>query len=239
MQKPRAPCRWLALALAGAGLVGAAAADEPAQDAGGWLQLVGEGSLKFVDPRLARGRLWLEGITSWDDDWNHWYQGTLRAAFGYSLSEHATLWAGYTWAPTQNLGKASVQEQDAWPALRYVWPTDCGAFTYRIMFEANFLPGNHGEVRFRPRQLFRFAHALAVEPRLSLVAWDEVFVRVNTTPAGGQSGFDQNRAFGGIGWTFNPNVRAEFGYLNQYIDDAKHVNSTLHHLILGSVAVNF
>jgi len=227
---------FLALALATATT---AQADDLLQDAGSWLQIVGEGSLKFVDPNLEKGRLWLEGQSRWDDDWNHWYQGLLRAAVGYSLSDRATIWAGYTYLPTQNLGKPSVQQQDLWPGFRYVLPTDAGTFTYRILFEANFLPGNHGEVRFRPRQMFRFAHPLEAEPRLSLIAWDEVFIRANSTPAGGQSGFDQNRAFAGLGWTFNPNFRAEFGYLNQYLDDAKHVNNTMHHLIMGSLYINF
>ena len=227
------------LALAGWAFAGAAPAEITTEDAGSWLQVVGEGSLKFVDPSLEKARIWLEGQSRWDDDWNHWYQGLLRAAVGYSLSDRATVWVGYTYLPTQNVGKPSVQQQDVWPGFRYVLPTGTGTFSYRILFEANFLPANNGEVRFRPRQMFRYSYPLKAEPRLSLVIWDEVFVRVNTTPAGGQSGFDQNRAFGGIGWTFNPNVRAEFGYLNQYIDDAKHVNSTLHHLILGSVAVNF
>lgn len=227
---------FLALALVASAT---AQADDLLQDAGSWLQVVGEGSLKFVDPSLEKGRLWLEGQSRWDDDWNHWYQGLLRAAVGYSLSDRATVWAGYTYLPMQNVGKPSVQQQDVWPGFRYVLPTDVGTFTYRILFEANFLPGNHGDVRFRPRQMFRFAHPLDAEPRLSLVTWDEVFVRVNTTPAGGQSGFDQNRAFAGLGWTFNPNFRAEFGYLNQYLDDANHVNNTMHHLIMGSLFINF
>lgn len=214
-------------------------ADDLLQDAGSWLQVVGEGSLKFVDPSLEQGRLWLEGQSRWDDDWNHWYQGFLRAAVGYSLSDRATIWAGYTWIPTQNLGKPSVQQQDVWPGFRYVLPTDFGTFSYRILFEANFLPANNGDVRFRPRQMFRFMHPLEAEPRLSLIVWDEIFVRVNSTPAGGQSGFDQNRAFAGLGWSFDPNVRAEFGYLNQYLDDANHANNTMHHLIMGSLFINF
>jgi len=239
MKKILASSCLLVLAGGGAGLACPALADELSQDAGSWLQVVGEGSLKFIDPRLDKGRIWLEGQSRWDDNWNHWYQGALRVAAGYSLSEHATVWAGYTDVPTQQLGKSSIQEQDAWPAFRYVLPTDFGIFTYRLMGEVNFLPGNHGEVRFRPRQLFRLMHPLQAEPRLSLIGWDEVIVRANTTPAGGQSGFDQNRAFAGLGWTFNPEFRAELGYLNQYLDDANHANTVMHHLIMGSLFINF
>ncbi|MDD5035625.1 MAG: DUF2490 domain-containing protein [Methylococcaceae bacterium] len=216
---------------------GAIAEDDPLQDAGSWLQVVGESSLKFVDPGLEKGRIWLEGQSRWDDDWNHWYQGFLRGAIGYSLSDRATVWAGYTWIPTQNVGQKALSQQDVWPAFRYVLPTDFGTFTYRIMFETNFLRGT--DVRSRPRQMIRFMHPLEFEPRLSLIGWDELFVRLNSTASGGQSGFDQNRAFAGLGWSFTSNVRAELGYLNQYLDDPKHEKSTMHHLIMGSLFMNF
>jgi hypothetical protein len=79
------------------------------------------------------------------------------------------------------------------------------------MFQANFMPGNDEQVRIRPRQMIRFMHPLQFEPRLSLITWDEFFIRANFTPVGGQSGFDQNRAFAGMGWTFNKNFRVEEG----------------------------
>jgi hypothetical protein len=223
----------LALALCGP----AVRAGDIAEDAGSWLQVVGEGSLGFIDPSLSQGRLWLEGQARFDDDWNHWYQGMARLALGYSLSDRMTLWAGYTWLPTRNLGKPYISQQDVWPGFRYVWPTGFGTLTFRTLVESNFLKGD--QVRVRPRQMIRFQHALESEPRLSLIAWDEVFVRVNDTKWGGDAGFDQNRAFLGAGWTFNPNFRAELGYLNQYLDDARHENQTMHHLIMGSLFINF
>jgi hypothetical protein len=113
-------------------------ADDLLQDGGSWLQMVGEGSLKSVDPSLEKGRIWLEGQARFNDDWKHWYQGMARAALGYSWSDRLTFWAGYTWIPTQNLGKPYISQQDVWPALRYVLPTDCGSFTFRTMVETNF-----------------------------------------------------------------------------------------------------
>jgi len=211
----------------------ATTSDDLLQDSGAWMQAVGEGNLKSLGPSLEKVRLWLEMQSRWDDNWSHWYQGMFRAAVGYSLSDRATIWAGYTYLPTQQVGKASVQQQDVWPGFRYVLPTDFGTVTLRAMVESNFLPGNGDTVRVRPSQMIRFLHPLKFEPRLSLIAWDEVFVRVNTTPAGGRSGFDQNRAFAGAGWTFNPNIRAELGYMNQYLDDATHTNNTMHHLVMG------
>jgi hypothetical protein len=217
----------------------AMAENELLQDAGSWLGFYSEGSLKFVDPNLEKGRIWLEGQSRWVNDWNHWNQGIVRAAVGYSLSDRATIWAGYTWVPTQNLDKPYKSQQDVWPAFRYILPTSLGTVTFRTMVESNFIPGNGNTVRVHPRQMVRFVHPLQFEPRLSLVTWDEIHLRINTTPAGGQSGFDQNRAFAGVGWNFNKNFRAEAGYLNQYLDDATHTNNTMHHLIIGLLLINF
>lgn len=214
-----------------------ASADDITEDAGSWLQVVGEGSLKAVDPSLAKARIWLEGQSRFNNNWEHWYQGMTRVALGYSLSDRATLWAGYTWLPTQNSGKPYASQQDVWPGFRYVLPAELGTLTLRTLIESNFVQGD--QVRVRPRQMIRFLHPLAFEPRLSLIGWDEVFVRVNDTPWGGKSGFDQNRAFAGMGWTFNPNVRTEVGYMNQYLDDAAHRNQTMRHLIMGSLFINF
>jgi len=216
---------------------GSMVTDDLTQDAGSWLQVVGEGSLKVINPNLEKARIWVEGQTRFDGNWDHWYQGMVRTAIGYSLSDRATIWAGYTWLPTQNIGKPYYSQQDVWPAFRYVLPTSFGSISFRTMVESNFIAGS--DVRFRPRQMIRFMHPFDFEPRLNLIAWDEFFIRANSTKYGGNAGFDQNRAFAGLGWSFNKNVRAEFGYMNQYLDDAKHVNNTMHHLIMGSVFINF
>lgn len=216
-------------------------AAELAEDSGAWLQLVAEGSLGAISPNLQQGRIWLEGQSRFDGNWDHWYQGMARAALGYSLSERATIWAGYTWLPTQNINKPYFSQQDIWPAFRYVLPTDMGTFTFRTLWESNFIRGD--QIRVRPRQMIKFMYPFAFEPSLSFIAWDEAFYRVNSTTWGGKSGFDQNRAFAGLGWTFNKNVRAELGYLNQYLDSVSAVNNqtslTMHHLGMASVFITF
>lgn len=215
----------------------ASAQDDLFQDGGSWLQVAAEGSLKVVDPGLEKARIWVEGQSRFNNDWDHWFQGMARVALGYSLSDRATVWAGYTWLPTQNIGRPYISQQDVWPGFRYALPTDWGTLTFRTLVETNFLLGD--QVRVRPRQMIRFMHPMGFEPRLSLIAWDEVFVRLNDTPWGGRSGFDQNRAFAGLGWTFNPNFRTEVGYMNRYLDDANHNNDTMNHLIMGSLFINF
>ena len=62
---------------------------------------------------------------------------------------------------------------------------------------------------------------------------------MNSTPTGGQAGFDQNRFFAGLGWSFNKNFRAEGGYLNQYLARINTTPDTMHHLIMGSLFINW
>jgi hypothetical protein len=200
---------------------------------GSWAQLVGEGDLSFADERLADVRLWLELQGRWNEDWQHFYQGVVRAAVGYSLSDRATIWVGYNFVPTQLAGKPYFAQQDVFPAFRYLLPTEFGAFMFRTMVDINFIRGD--DVRYKPRQLIRFLHPFAFEERLSLVVWDEVFVRLNSTEWGGPAGFDQNRAFVGFGWSFSPELRAELGYMNQYVEDRDLLNETDNNLIMGSL----
>jgi hypothetical protein len=231
------------------GLQPALNAAEMAEDSGAWIQSVAEGSLGGIDPSLQKSRVWLETQSRFDGDWSHWYQGMLRTAVGYSLTDRATIWAGYTFLPTQNLTHNSAGEatgngvyrgqQDIWPAFRYNMPTDFGTLSFRSMWESNFVAN---EVRERPRQMIKFMHPLAFEKRLSFIVWDEVFYRVNKTNWGGKAGFDQNRAFAGLGWTFNPNLRTELGYMNQYLDMVKvngTENLTMHHLAMASLFISF
>lgn len=200
---------------------------------GSWAQLVAEGDLGFADERLADVRLWLELQGRWNEDWQHFYQGVVRAAVGYSLSDRATIWVGYNFVPTQLAGKPYFAQQDVFPAFRYLLPTEFGAFMFRTMVDINFIRGD--DVRYKPRQLIRFLHPFAFEERLSLVIWDEVFVRLNSTEWGGPAGFDQNRAFVGFGWSFSPELRAELGYMNQYVEDRDLLNETDNNLIMGSL----
>ncbi len=227
---------------------GPAHPDNIEYDLGGWQQAVAEGGLGVIDPKISKARIWLEGQAREDNSFRNVYQGMARVAMGYQLTDRATIWAGYTYLPgfPVNYSGANthfpkyVAQQDVWPAFRYVLPTDYGTFTFRTMVEANFLPSNNNEVRYRPRQMLRFMHPFEFEPRLSLITWNETFLIANTTAHGGQSGFNQNRAFIGAGWTFNKNFRFEGGYMNQYIEGA-HYSSTSydHNLIMTSLFINF
>ncbi len=168
--------------------------------AGFWTQAVAEGNLSAMDQDLSRIRLWVEGQGRFNNanpmSNMNWYQGMARTALGYAITDRLTIWAGYTYLPTQNYGKDYVGEQDVWPAVRYILPTGIGTLTLRQMLESRFTRGDVPGIR--SRTLIKLIHPLEFEPRLGLVLWDESFFNLNNDPKNpslGLSGFNQNRAF--------------------------------------------
>lgn len=211
--------------------------------AGFWTQAVGEGNLSAIDPGLSDVRAWIEGQGRFNDAnpmYNmNWYQSMARTALGYSITDRLTVWAGYTFLPTQNYGKPLIGEQDAWPAIRYVVPTRLGTLVLREMVEVRFAGGDTPGIR--PRTLARLLHPFDFEPRLGLLVWDEAFFNANNVPdlqTGGLSGFNQNRAFLGMAWTFDQNLRAEFGYMNQIINISTPTDTASHYKNLNAVSAS-
>lgn len=196
------------------------------ESTGFWTQVVGEGNLSGLNDRLSSTRLWLESQGRFNNansmENMNFYQGMIRTAMGYAVTDRLTLWAGYTYLPTENQDQGYLGEQDAWPAIRYIFPTKLGTVTLREMVEMRFVRGDAPGIR--PRTLIKLIHPLEFDPRWGLVLWDEFFFNANNVannPNGGYSGFNQNRAFAGISWIFNENTRFEFGYMNLIANKSK------------------
>lgn len=196
------------------------------ESTGFWTQAVAEGNFSNLNDELSSTRLWLESQGRFNDanpmENMNFYQGMLRSALGYAVTDRLTLWAGYTYLPTENYGQGYNGEQDAWPAIRYIFPTKIGTVTLREMVEMRFVRGDAPGIR--PRTLIKLIHPFEFEPRLGLVLWDEFFFNLNNVannPNGGYSGFNQNRAFAGVSWIFNENTRFEFGYMNLIANKSK------------------
>ena len=191
-----------------------------------WTQVVREGNLSPIDDSLANVRLWMEGQSRFSDvNQTHnlrWYQGLLRTALGYSITDRLTIWAGYTYLPTGNSNRKIIGEQAAWPAIRYLVPTPIGTLMLQEMLELRFVKGDNPGVR--TRTMAKFLHSFEFEPSLGVVLWDEVFFNANNVannPLYGLSGFNQNRVFAGLSWTFNENTRVEFGYMNLMLNKSR------------------
>jgi hypothetical protein len=90
------------------------------------------------------------------------------------------------------------------------------------------------------RQLLKLVYPFSFQPRFSLVGYDEIFIYLNSTDWGADSGFDQNRLFAGFGWNFDMDRRitGEIGYLNQFIRKPSGADE-MNHVLSINLLLNF
>lgn len=60
----------------------------------------------------------------------------------------------------------------------------------------------------------------SIDPNLSFIVQSELFIAMNTVDNPGfiARGYDQNRAFVGLGYKVNQYATVELGYMNQFIN---------------------
>ena len=80
---------------------------------------------------------------------------------------------------------------------------------------------------------------LAPGKPFQLIASDELFLNLSESDFRTEPGFDQNRAFLGVGYQATPDLRVELGYMNHYVhrytdaDQVNHVFATNVHVRFG------
>lgn len=202
-----------------------------------WGAVVASGALV---PEHPSWRYWLEGQGRFDDDSTRFNQGIVRGAIGHALGERAVLWAGYALIPTHPRGRGNDStEHRAWQQLtwRAAQPFAGWTLSTRSRLEQRFVDTGD-DTGWRARHLFKLTHELGDDGRCYLALWDEIFVHLNDTDWGAASGFDQNRAFAGLGLRLAPSVITEIGYLHQYVDRQRRAAASNHVLSL-TVFLNF
>lgn len=162
-----------------------------------------------------------------------------RGALMVRVADGLQVGLGYLWQPAwrKHGFEDFVDEHRLFEVLQYQYAHPGTGFVLqlRTRFEQRFRhPEGDVELGLRARQLVRGSYPLTTDRRLTAVVWDEVFVNLTdsghepTLPDGAMtqvytpqwqfSGFDQNRAFAGVGYQLVPAVlRAELGYMNQYV----------------------
>jgi hypothetical protein len=209
---------WLA-AWSGMLLLASPAGAQSVDDAGLWTAWFGQGDLQPVGFAGGNLKWWFDGQLRFLDDADGFNQSLVRPGVGWSVSERSTVWVGYAWIHTVPPAGPNFDENRAWQ--QWTWSRDFDGLkiSHRSRLEQRFVEtGNDTGLRFR--QLLRAEHDLAAYPNLSLVGWDELFFHLNDTDWGAASGFDQNRAFAGVGFSMDSRWRMEVGYLNQVIEIA-------------------
>lgn len=182
-----------------------------------WGNITATASLDKLNPDLKNFKVWLEGQGRFGNDTSLFSQGMLRTGLGYQLNQQTSVWLGYAWVPTDEpFTKKAFDEHRIWQQIMWSDKFSFGTLTSRSRLEQRFIPTG-SQIGWRFRQMFKISVLLSFATDFSLVASDEYFANINKTNYGADDGFDQNRAFAGVGYNFNKNIKTEIGYMNQYI----------------------
>lgn len=191
-------------------LAPAARADDLDEDFQVWAPTIVQLELS---PKLLRG--WLEVQPRLDQDAGQLGVVLWRPALGVYLQDWLTAWGGYAFV--ERLRPVYAGEHRIWEQLqasREVVPSLGLRLTGRLRVEHR-LREHDDPVAHRVRLMVRAQLPLLdpEPPTLLAVAWDEVFVGLNTVDWGPASGFDRNRSFIGLGLQVVKQARLEVGYL--------------------------
>jgi len=203
-------------------------------DTGCWLALFARGDIGH-DNSTNQFKWWFDGHARFFDDAGGFGQSIVRPGVGYALNECATVWGGYAWIRSSPGSTADFDEHRVWQQLTWSKQIEPTTFGFRSRFEQRFLETG-SDTGWRFRQLVSARRQIQCAPRLSFVAWDEVFIHLNDTNWGADGGFDQNRLFLGFGWKrdLTSRCRVEAGYLNQHVNRSGRTDVANH-----LVAINF
>lgn len=228
----RETCTKFAAVLIAGVLTSAGATAQTRHDEGGWVAIFGNGPFKSHEESPLRW--WFDGQSRFLDDAGGFNQLLIRPGLGYAIRENQTLWYGYAYIRTDSVTlDEGFDEHRMWQQWMYTPSVDNWSFVYRSRFEQRWVETG-SDVGLRFRQFARAQYKLTDTP-WSVIAWDEAFFHLNDTDWGARAGFDQNRAFIGVGFKSSPEgVRYEIGYLNQFIYRRDREN-TMNHILSFSV----
>lgn len=214
------------------------AAGQAVSDAGQWNALLTQGDLNAFGWESDKLKWWFDGHLRLLDDAGGFNQSIVRPGIGWQLTERSTVWAGYAWINTSTPSGLEFDEHRIWQ--QWIWSKgfDVWKFAHRSRFEQRLIETGH-DLGLRFRAFFRTQHNLPSRPKMTLVWWDEIFYHLNDTDWGAESGFNQNRAFAGVGYQPSPDCpwRVEVGYLHQVIE-ASAANDRNHHILSVNIFGN-
>jgi len=203
------------------------ASAQSVDDAGVWFAGFGRGDI--ASEHTDRLKWWFDGHARFFDNTDGFGQSIVRPGIGYALDERFTIWAGYGWIRTSPATVPDMDEHRIWQQLTWSEPLGRLTLGFRSRLEQRFVEtGDDTGLRFR--QLVSWRQPCACDDKYSFVLWDEVFIHLNDTDWGANSGFDQNRCFIGFGLKHDTDSRwrVEIGYLNQHIERPNRGNLTNH-----------
>lgn len=143
-------------------------------------------------------------------------QNQVRASLGVRVSKTTVLSQGYVYTRTSpSAGVVSHEHRPFQQAMFRIVGNGKGLTVIgRTRLEERILEGS-GDLAVRARQMVRVNAPLG--RGFVAIGTSELFVNLNSADWGPRAGFDQFRAFAGIGVPVARGIQIEAGYLNQYV----------------------
>ncbi|PPU68709.1 DUF2490 domain-containing protein [Xanthomonas pisi] len=178
-----------------------------------WLSIYAQGKLPVEN------LYWSMDIhPRWREEGEQFDQLILRPAVFYRLNPKASVWMGYDTIISHPAGQPSNRENRWWGQFQYQFdPIAEISITSRTRLEQRHRE-DFSDEGYRVRQMIRAVRPSGFNPKLSWVAFNELFVNLDQTTWGARRGIDQNRVFVGINWKFNAISNVDVGYLNQFVN---------------------
>lgn len=213
--------------------------DDLIHDNGAWLVFLGQGNFASLYPALRNLRWWFDVQGRFIGDSEGYDQGLISPGIGYAIADKTTIWIGYTYLHTEPFGGKNFNEHRIWQQL--IWSTKFEqiGLQSRTRMEQRFLETG-SDTGWRLRQLFGVTYSFNFKNKLGLALYEELFLDLNDTDWGANTGFAQNRFFVGPSWKVDKKGRAivEVGYRNQYIRNEV-INNRMNHLLSINLLLNF
>lgn len=144
----------------------------------------------------------------------------LRAAVGIEPVAGLSFWMGFAWVPSWQspfFDDLTAGEGRLYQQIMYTKALGSGfRGQLRFRMEERLIEGVNGPV-YRARMFGRLTWTFHDRPTLLLALQDEIFGNFNDRAGSPPAGFDQNRAYVGIGWQPSSDVLLELGYLQQLV----------------------
>jgi hypothetical protein len=150
---------------------------------------------------------------------NETEQILLRSGINYHVNAQTTVSAGYGYIPgyaadNEFMESPAVTENRIWEQLILKSTSGRVLFEHRYRLEQRWIRTGIAEryadrARYCLRVTIPLNNKTMEKKTLFLSFYDELFINFTSTP------FDRNRAYGAVGFQFNPMVSVQLGYLAQ------------------------
>ncbi len=164
------------------------------------------------------------------DDWEYIRTILIRPGLTYYINGKSNETIGYAYIGSFNRlpepSKNALTENRIWEQYIYNMKFGRTSLQNRFRLEQRFIEQQAGNVfAQRLRYFARFIVPLTKQEtvfRRGVFAalQNEIFLNIQNKDKLNNSVFDQNRAYGAIGYRFSPKVDLEAGYMNQYTTGA-------------------